>query len=118
VRRPSRRAACGFFGYGSLFSCTRACVRQLTLPRVVGECRGAFELDAGFGRSPDLGEQVAPHGREQVVVAQRRFGREVGAMPPVASSAPAPIASSTNLPISSIICGLGGGVGTDSSPSV
>src|SRR6266568_3283534 len=41
-----------------------------------------------------------------------------GPTPPVASSTPALVASSTNLPISAISSGVGGGIGADGSPSV
>src|SRR5260370_26423006 len=46
---------------------------QGSLACVPGEGRPALELRAGLGESPELGEEAAPHARQEVIARARRL---------------------------------------------
>jgi len=48
-------------------------LHELAFAQVAGERCGTLELHAGLGMAPELFQQVAAHGGQQVVVRQRGF---------------------------------------------
>jgi hypothetical protein len=54
----------------------RALEQQLSLALVERETGRPLEFDTGFLRATQLGQQIAPHTRQQVLALKRGFGTQ------------------------------------------